>query len=215
MTVDAVKAPQRVPDARPAHQPDQSPAGSHDAKALADEFTAAARRGQLPLGGRGLPTAKDGKPLRLGPDGKPLPPPATAGTKVAIEDKRRDTFSEVRRDDSNTALQMLNQPGPGLATPVQAPQGAAHVDPGAFADMLTRIWTREQGKTAREVRVSFGDAAWPATGATLLRLEDGSLRVTVSVGQHGGMGDDLVGLRERLSARGLNIADVAVEDDRG
>lgn len=216
MSVDPVRAPERTSAPRPSHEVHRTPATPHDARELAEAFSAAARRGQLPTGGRAVPNGRDAKPLRLGPDGKPLPQPALAGPKPRGDDRLRSALSEVRRDDSTTAQSLLTQPGPGFAAPMQAPQSSTHVDPGAFADMLTQIWMREQGKTAREVRVSFGDAAWPATGATLLRLEDGSLRVTVSVGQGGGdVGDGLAALRDRLNARGLNVADVAVEDQRG
>ena len=217
MSTGPISAPSRTSAPQPARAPAHAP--SHDAKALADEFSAAARRGQLPLTGRGGAGEKDAKGprqlVRIGPDGKAPPAQAVAALKALGDGRKRDGLGETRRDDSATAMQLLGpQNSPVLAAPVQAPQGNAHVDPSAFAELLTQIWTREQGKTAREVRVSFGDGAWPATGATLLRLEDGSLRVTVSVGRHGG-GGDLDALRERLNARGLNVADVAVEDELG
>lgn len=213
MSSTPISAPQRTPASTPSRSASHTPAVHHaDAKALADEFSAAARKGLMPLGQR---TGKDGKPIKLGPDGKPLPPPPTALAKaLGYAGKGSQGQSETRRDDSNTATLTLAQSAPtGFATPMQAPPPvAAHVDPSVFADMLTRIWTREQGKTAREVRVQFGDDAWPATGARLLRLEDGTLQVTVSMGQRGADAG-LEGLRERLEARGLHVSDIAVEDD--
>ena len=215
MSTDPVGATQRASSplaAREAARPQAHP----DARSLAEEFGAAARKGALPLNGRTPAAGKDARPLRLGPDGRPIAPPAgNLARMTGSRGEAREALGETRRDDSATAMLL---PGPvpgGFATPMQAPvPAAAHVDPGAFADMLTRIWSREQGKTAREVRVSFGDAAWPATGARLLRLDDGSLRVTVSVGQrHSGVADGLEGLRERLVARGLNVADIGVEED--
>ena len=219
MSIGPISAPQRTSTPSPTREVSRSPASTPhpDAKALADEFSAAARRGQLPLGGKGLPTAKDGKPLRLGPDGKPLPAPTmtTAKSLGYGKGQGQDSLSETRRDDSALSTQLLGQSPLSGAGAMQAPQPvAAHVDPSVFADMLTNIWTREQNKTAREVRVSFGDEAWPATGATLLRLDDGSLRVTVSVGRRGAdLGSGLDDLRDRMNARGLNVADIAVETD--
>lgn len=59
---------------------------------------------------------------------------------------------------------------------------AAHVDPGAFAQLLADLWTRENGKGAKEVTVSFGDRAWPATGARLVRNAAGALDVALLLG---------------------------------
>lgn len=59
---------------------------------------------------------------------------------------------------------------------------AAHVDPGAFAQMLADLWTRENGKGTKEVTVSFGDHAWPATGARLVRNAAGTLDVALLLG---------------------------------
>lgn len=216
MSVNPVSAPTRTASPEPARGTDRS-SGNHDAKALADEFAAAARRGALPLGGREARPMTDGKGVKLPVDlDAAAGDPAAAAKALARHAEPRSTGgqSEVRRDDSQAAMLHLQANGPGLATPMQAPPPvAAHVDPAVFADMLTRLWTREQGRTAREVRVSFGDGAWPATGARLLRLDDGSLQVTVSMGQHGGdIGGGLEALRERLTARGLNVADIAYED---
>ncbi|TRW17376.1 hypothetical protein [Glacieibacterium frigidum] len=217
MSVNPVSAPTRTADPAPSRGVDRAPPASRDAKALADEFAAAARKGALPMGGRDAKAPmQDGKGVK----GMPMPaegraPPQLANALARGEKmKSYDGQSEVRRDDSQTAMLQMQTNGPGLAQPMQAPPPvAAHVDPGAFADMLTKLWTREQGRTAREVRVSFGDAAWPATGARLLRLDDGSLQVTVSMGQRGGdIGGGLDALRERLTARGLNVADIAYED---
>ena len=223
MTIGPVSAPSRAYEPAPSQGVDRSAApANRDARALADEFAAAAKRGGLPMptkelpGGKtllgtGKPVLQDGKqPVMV--DGQQPRQPLTALARHG-QARNYDALSEVRRDDSAAQLQLHTQ-GPGLTTPMQAPPPvAAHVDPGAFADMLTRLWTREQGRTAREVRVSFGDEAWPATGARLLRLDDGSLQVTVSMGQRGGdVGGGLDALRERLTARGLNISDIAVED---
>lgn len=223
MTINPVSAPQRTQSPQPAHTP-----ANRDAKGLADEFAAAARKGALPLGkpgtgkdlaglaGKGQLVGKDGKPLPLDANGKPLPPPNTALARARGDTQRQGDPSqtEVRKDDSALATLLGTAQGAGFATPMQAPPpSSAHVDPGAFADMLTTIWTREQGRTAKEVRVSFGDAAWPATGARLVRLEDGSLKVTVSVGYRGADVGSLDDLRDRMGLRGLSVADIVIEDD--
>lgn len=59
---------------------------------------------------------------------------------------------------------------------------AAHVDPGAFAQLLADLWTRENGKGSKEITVTFGDRAWPATGARLVRNAAGALDVALLVG---------------------------------
>lgn len=220
MSISPVSAPTRTADSAPAREIGRgTPASSRDAKALADEFAAAARKGALPLGGRDakspLGDAKGAKPGAVPLDGRAAAQQQQATTALARGGQPRsyDGLSEVRRDDSQAGLLQLQSNGAGFAPVHAPPPAAAHVDPGVFADMLTKLWTREQGRTAREVRVSFGDGAWPATGARLLRLDDGSLQVTVSLGQRGGdVGEGLEALRERLTARGLNIADIAYED---
>lgn len=120
------------------------------------------------------------------------------------------------RGDDKDALASLLTPGSHAGAQVQAaapPPPSSMVDPSVFADMLTKLWLREQGRTTREVRVSFGDSAWPATGASLTRLEDGSLRVTVSLGDRGASGSAAIdSLKERLQARGLPVAEIAFEN---
>lgn len=222
MTINPVSAPQRTQSPQPAHTP-----AVRDAKGLADEFAAAARKGALPLGkqggakdaaglaGKGQLVGKDGKPLPLDANGKPLPPPNSALARARGDGERQsEARTDLGKDDTALATLLGTAQGAGFATPMQAPPpSSAHVDPGAFADMLTTIWTREQGRTAKEVRVSFGDAAWPATGARLVRLEDGSLKVTVSVGYRGADVGNLDDLRDRMGLRGLSVADIAIEDD--
>lgn len=222
MTINPVSAPTRTANPAPARSVDRAAPQDHDSKALADEFAAAAKRGKLPLGSRSLPrTSMTGETVaEHGSEGDKMVPPNAMPHRSATSLPRSspgapDSLSEIHRDDSATSSLFLQSSGPGNPLPVQAPPpGAAHVDPSAFADMLTRLWTREQGRTSREVRVSFGDEAWPATGARLLRLDDGSLQVTVSLGQRGAdISGGLDGLRNRMAARGISIADIVVEDD--
>lgn len=73
--------------------------------------------------------------------------------------------------------------GQAQAQPMAMPaMPAAHVDPGAFAQLLADLWTRENGRGAKEVTVSFGDRAWPATGARLVRNAAGALDVALLLG---------------------------------
>jgi len=169
------------------------PTTTKDVAALADAFAKAAKRNALPLAN--LHAA---------------PPPMKAPM-VAIE------AAPLDRGQEQDALASLLTPAGGLGAPAQVaapPPPTSFVDPSAFADLLTSLWLREQGRTAREVRVSFGDSAWPATGARLIRQEDGSLRVAVTLGDRGA-GDhrSTEALKERLHARGLPVADISFEAD--
>ena len=75
--------------------------------------------------------------------------------------------------------------------------------------MLADLWPRENGRGPREVRVRFGAATWPATGARLVRSADGLLDVTVEQAP-GTPALSLAGLDEALAERGLAIGQVAV-----
>lgn len=166
--------------------------GIQDAAKLAEAFAKAVRRDGVPL----APQA----PAML---------PAKTAAKAAA-----GPGEEARPGDEALAGGLLLPPGPGAAHAAAAPPPATFVDPSAFADLLTGLWLREQGRTTREVRVRFGDAAWPATGARLVRAEDGSLHVALLLGDRGGVdGSGTEALAERLRARGLAVAAVSVEPD--
>jgi hypothetical protein len=101
----------------------------------------------------------------------------------------------------------------GAPADLPAPVARAHVDPSAFADMLAKLWVRDEERRTRDVRVRFGDAAWPATAARLERLGDGSLAIAIAVdGRHGAGPVDVEGLAARLAARGLAVQAVHIED---
>jgi hypothetical protein len=86
------------------------------------------------------------------------------------------------------------------------PAGLAIPDAAALADLIAAFWMRERDRRTGEVRVSFGAAAWPATGARLERLPDGSIAISVSVdAHHGRQALDLDQLRRRLGERGLAV----------
>lgn len=104
---------------------------------------------------------------------------------------------------------------PPLAAPVAtADLAAPHIDPGAFAQLLADLWTRENGKGSKEVRVRFGERAWPATGARLVRNAAGTLDVALQVGDGGrAYRDRLGGLEEALIGAGVNLGSLLVEED--
>ena len=52
---------------------------------------------------------------------------------------------------------------------------------GHAAQVLADLWTRENGRGAKEIRVRFGEDAWPATGARLVRNAAGALHHVILV----------------------------------
>lgn len=91
---------------------------------------------------------------------------------------------------------------------------AAHVDPSGFAQMLADLWTRENGKGAKEIRVRFGEDAWPATGARLVRNAAGALDIALHVAPAGaGYGQRLGNLGDHLRAAGLPLGALAIDPD--
>ncbi len=162
--------------------------------ALAEAFAKAAKLNALPLGA--MPGGAE---------------------QLAANMARAAEVSAYDPGQEQDALSSLLTPAGGLGAPAQvaaAPPPTSFVDPSAFADLLSRLWLREQGRTTREVRVSFGDSAWPATGARLIRLEDGSLQVAVTLGDRGA-GDfrSADALKERLQARGLPVSAISFVAD--
>lgn len=192
-----------VSSATPVRAP--TPAGERPAADLVERFTAAVRKRELPLAGtpvRGEKLPPDVRvALPVAPRQGQQPPPADPGTQW------RKPRTEPEPSDI-ALFAATAQP----AAPTMAPPPAAAVDPSAFADMMNQLWLREQNRTTRELKVRFGDAAWPATGASMLRLDDGSLSITVDIARHGNPGD-LDALRRQLESRGLAIADLSVSTE--
>jgi hypothetical protein len=127
--------------------------------------------------------------------GGPVPQKGAKGLVQA--DRRGETLVQQREafgDSRDTALRQEREARErqdglfgfaGHAQPQAAAMPAmpaAHVDPSAFAQMLADLWTRENGKGTREVTVTFGDRAWPATGARLVRNAAGTLDVALLLG---------------------------------
>lgn len=157
--------------------------------------------------------------------------PGQAGKKALpgrAPETARDAFSpRPTGDETKTRLSSQREGTEGLAgwsgqgaalAPVVIPAdpAAPHIDPSAFAQMLADLWTRENGRGAKEVRVRFGDRAWPATGARLVRNAAGTLDVALLVGDGGrAYGDRLAGLEEALVQSGVELGSLGLENDAG
>ena len=103
--------------------------------------------------------------------------------------------------------------GAAQAAAAANPQ-APHVDAGAFAQMLADLWTRENGRGSKEVRVRFGDRSWPATGAVLVRNEGGTLDVALQVGDGGqAYGTALPDLESAMRDSGIALGSLSIEHD--
>jgi len=124
-------------------------------------------------------------------------------------DMKKQERDEPAADQAQASVTSL-APGQGPLVVPAAP--APHTDPTAFADLLARLWLREREQRTREVRVNFGEAAWPATGARMVRGADGRIDIAVIVGDRDiGVEEGLGTLRERLGARGLIVGTLDIE----
>lgn len=121
---------------------------------------------------------------------------------------------ELLHDASPELGLALPQQVPGAPMTVTVPAAPQpHVDPSGFAELMTRLWLRAQAQKSREVRVQFGNDAWPATGARLIRAADGALDIAVLVADRGAEAIDaaLGELHAQLETRGLAVGALDVE----
>lgn len=130
----------------------------------------------------------------------------------AFGDSRETALRQEReareRQDGLFGFAGHAQPQP-MAMPAMP---AAHVDPGAFAQLLADLWTRENGKGAKEVTVTFGDRAWPATGARLVRNAAGTLDVALLLGDRAPPNDGTMReLEARLRDAGVALGSLSTE----
>jgi hypothetical protein len=120
---------------------------------------------------------------------------------------------EGDRDQDHAATGLgttAQQPVAPLAIPAMP---APHVDASAFAQLMTDLWLRERGKGSKEVRVSFGRDAWPATGARLFRNAAGALDIQLHVDARGDSYEAVLpDLRDELGNRGLAIGALRLSD---
>lgn len=199
----------RPPAPSQSRGPTRTEANPHDVRAMADAF-ARARQQQLPGGAAG----KGGKPA------VPL-----AGDGVVAEQRAATTSGDPLRDALQFDREMARQKGEGLAllsqsgAPIPVPMPSPpppQVDPSAFAQLMTQLWARENGKGSKEVRVQFGPATWPTTGARLVQNAAGTLDVKLYVGEQAPPSDgSLAALRQGFADRGLHVGALSVERDQG
>jgi hypothetical protein len=210
------RASQTAPRAGTSHSPHQARVAREDAGAMRQALDRA--------GGLG----KDGKPARAGRqdrladaklDKTPLPlrqkaqdPEAMALTR---HDERRSALFDDGDQDRQPQSLALGATAQAPVQPIAVPDmPAPHVDAAAFAQLMTQLWLRERGKGAKEVRVSFGDDAWPATGARLVRNAAGTLDVQLHVADGGALyqADTLSGLGRQLTDSGLALGALSLAD---
>lgn len=209
----SVSAPRSTPTraAEPQPRPGQAP-HTDDVRAMGDAFARA--RAKMPPEA----TAARAAPAKTG-TGKDAPRtpagPATGETRDRAAALPTDDRHAVQREEErDTGGQSGGQSFAGqLAAPVVGvpTMPAPHVDPSAFAQMLADLWTRENGKGAREVSVRFGRDAWPATGARLVRNAAGTLDISLEVASGSlDYADRLPGLARHLHDAGIGVGALAV-----
>lgn len=195
----------------PQQRPGQEPRAD-DVRAMGDAF-ARARAKMQPEGTApraALTKAGTGKDAPRTPTG-----PAAGETRERAAALPTDDRHAVHRDEErDTGGQSGGQSFAGqLAAPIVGvpTMPAPHVDPSAFAQLLADLWTRENGKGAREVSVRFGRDAWPATGARLVRNAAGTLDISLEVASGSpGYADRLPGLARHLHDAGIGVGALAV-----
>jgi hypothetical protein len=192
---------------------------------------------QAPVHGRAQPAPADIKAMndalgmakaRLQAKEQPGSPASQKSLKGLVQpDRRGEAMTQQREalgDFRETALRqerearerqdgMFGFAGHAQPQPTAMPaMPAAHVDPGAFAQMLADLWTRENGKGAKEVTVTFGDRAWPATGARLVRNAAGTLDVSLLLGDRAPPYDStLRELETQLQGAGIALGSLSTE----
>ncbi|PAX06990.1 hypothetical protein CKY28_13070 [Sphingomonas lenta] len=207
MTEVSRAAPPRATPVRAAVPARGEPAPD-DVRAMRDALAGA--RGRMPPAEQAVGReGKAGVPLK----GKPVANKAAAGAPERAATDERPIAVPERRQERRDQFEgfalpgQANAPAP-LPMPVM-PSPQAH--PGAFAQMLADLWTRENGKGSKEVTVRFGERAWPATGARLVRDAAGVLDVTLFVGGRGDGLGDLSDLEAALAEAGVTLGALEVE----
>jgi hypothetical protein len=97
--------------------------------------------------------------------------------------------------------------------PAAAVQPGSPMDLAAFSAMLDKAWAVATPDGPKALQVRFLEQAWPMTGVQLVRQPDGALSVTLAASGLAvpQVSRTLEGLRKRLEARGLDIADLKLE----
>lgn len=209
MTDVSATSRSNAPNTRPtARTPQRATPPAEDVRAMGEAF----RRAR---GGTGQPDGLSGR-AAVGKGAQPATrggergadATAVAGWHAADERAALDRREGERHADQGFGG-MAQQAAAPVVIPAQGPSPL--VDPSGFAQMLADLWTRENGRGPREVRVRFGTSTWPATGARLVRSADGLLDVTVEMAP--GFGDARTDrLQAALEETGLSIGRVDVAD---
>jgi len=205
-------------EARPVRQLDRAPMPARnqpapdDVRAMKDAIGKARTQFQA----KELPIKEQPGPVQAR-QGKGLPQTDRRGEVPVQQHEALGDFREASLRQEREARE--RQDGlfgfAGNAQPQAMPMPAmpaAHVDPGAFAQMLADLWTRENGKGTKEVTVTFGDSAWPATGARLVRNAAGALDVALLLG--GGAppyGGTMRELEAQLRQAGVALGSLSTE----
>lgn len=192
-------------------QPSQSPAQPADARAMGEALANARRqmppaqpRGQAQMPRQGAAAMRDGTAGEM------------AAALTAAHAREEDAvlaqrFGQERDAGGEAGSGWMQAPAPLPTIPMPLMPNAA-ADPSGFAQMLADLWTRENGKGHREVQVRFGDGAWPATGARLVRNAAGTLDIALMVDNRArDYPDRLPSLQQHLADAGVALGQLRVE----
>jgi hypothetical protein len=211
-SVSGTRAPQPAPRSNgPSEARAPSPAAQQQggAQAMRDAFASARGKVETLSEAAGKPKQKGVLQKELGAREQK----GEARGRTEAEPSRGSTPIQAERQADGQGLALSGQPA--APPPVTLPaMPAAHVDPSAFAQTMADLWTRENGRGSKEVRVRFGDSAWPATGARLVRNAAGTLDIALTTDTANGQYDArLDSLRGHLADAGLDVGALSVEAD--
>lgn len=207
--MSVVSGPSRsngTPTRTAAGQQTRAAPPAEDVRAMGEALARARMQPQQQASAPG-PRAASGKFVTIATAGARTPGADTAGAWRALDERNSLERSEAERHTDQVFGGLPQQAGIPVVIAAQVP--APQVDPSGFAQMLADLWTRENGRGSREVRVRFSNAAWPATGARLVQSADGLLDISVEIAP--GMTAPMIDrLGHALAGRGLSIGRIVV-----
>jgi hypothetical protein len=229
----AVSNTQPARPAQPRHAPSRTPEPTPaDRNAMKEALEAARGRmgspqpnAQAPKAGPQGPQPREGKGLegkglatllkgeaKPGKQGQEKLGEHVAQPQTRAQDEQPMSGIE-RRQERREQMEGFALPGqPGAPAPLPMPaMPSPQANPAAFAQMMADLWARENGKGTREVSVRFGNDAWPATGARLIRNAAGALDIVLEVGGARADTPDLSTLADALDGAGVELGALTVE----